>query len=285
MKEIVNWPARFNQLWCMLIIGITIFGGGCALSLGDSSNFIYFLIAMTGALALWIATRMMPRSDYWLGLIQFISACLMFPLFKAIQISVPRSTDINLLHFERWLFHDKSLSERLLSEPSYWLSELMSLSYFSFFLIVLLPIIYFGCKSNSPARNTFFHGLMLIYFFSFLGYLLIPAAGPYSVLPDLFVLPDNVGIATHFMSLSAKKLSTGIGAFPGLRVGLTLYILGYFILMRRFVITLILFPLVAGILMSSLYFGHNYAISILAAGILALSVIVYLHKTRSNFYV
>ena len=216
------------------------------------------------------------RWQSWLGVIQFASSWLVFPLFKAIQLVTQRSFDSELLALDRALFAGVGATERVRVLENYWLSEILSLCYLAFYLLILVPVIAYAVKRKTQASRGFFYGLMLMYLFGFIGYCLIPAAGPYLHFPELFSYPPLGGAISGFLVGLVAQGGTGMDVFPSLHCGISLYILGYLMLQRHFWIALLIFPVVAGLILATLYLRYHYGIDLIAGTLLACSVLAWL---------
>lgn len=212
----------------------------------------------------------------WLGVIQFANSWLVFPLFKAIHLATQRSFDTELLALDRVLFAGAGATERVRVLENYWLSEVLSLCYLAFYLLILVPVIVYAVKRKTQASRGLFYGLMLMYLFGFIGYCLIPAAGPYLQFPELFSYPPSGGAITAFLVGLVAQGGTGMDVFPSLHCGISLYILGYLILQRHFYIALLIFPVVAGLVLATLYLRYHYGIDLIAGALLACTVLAWL---------
>lgn len=268
-----------NCLYLGLIALITLWGVLSALQLQDLQFMAPGMLSMVFLCLLCKATlSLSPAWRSWLGVLQFIASWLVFTLFKAIQLAYPRSFDGELLALDRLLFAGLSATERAIGLEGYWLSELMSLCYLAFYLIILLPVIGYACKRTALASRGFFYGLMLMYLCGFLGYLLIPAAGPYLQFPTVFSYPPQGGAITGFLVGLVAQGGTGMDVFPSLHCGISLYILGYFALQRQRWVVMMMFPVVAGLILATLYLRYHYGIDLIAGALLACAVLWWLHR-------
>lgn len=248
-----------------------------AIRLGDRQFIIPGVFGLLALCLLFKATyARSPRWKSWLGVIQFASSWLVFPLFKAIHLVTQRSFDAELLALDRALFAGVGATERVRVLENYWLSEILSLCYLAFYLLILVPVIVYAIKRQTQASRGFFYGLMLMYLFGFIGYCLIPAAGPYLHFPELFSYPPFGGAITGFLVSLVAQGGTGMDVFPSLHCGISLYILGYLMLQRHYWIALLLFPVVAGLVLATLYLRYHYGIDLIAGTLLASSVLAWL---------
>lgn len=255
-----------------LILALGIYS---AWNLGDTQ---YIMPSVAGVVVWLLLLRAMRSTSLrwrnWTGVLQFAASWLVFPLFKAIHQMLPRSYDASLLALDRALF-GVGATERLLSWESPWLSELMSLCYFAFYFIVLVPALLYAFRRYDSAGRGFFYGLMLMYLFGFIGYLLVPAAGPYIAFPQTFPYPPQGGWMTSALGGMVARGSTGMDVFPSLHCGISLYVLGYQLMQRRYR-NILLLPLVAGVILATLYLRYHYGVDLIAGALLAALVLIWL---------
>ncbi len=259
-----------------LIIGLGIYS---TWKINDAQ----FIAPIVAGTVVWLMLLRAMRSSSlrwrnWTGVLQFAVSWLVFPLFKAIQLAMPRSADANLLAMDRGLF-GVGVPELLLGWERVWLSELMSLCYFSFYFIILIPVVVYAFRRYDPAGRGFFYGLMLMYLFGFIGYLLVPAAGPYAAFPEVFPYPPQGGWMTALMTGLVARGGTGMDVFPSLHCGISLFVLGYLVMQRHYGSALLLSPLVAGVILATLYLRYHYGIDLLAGALLAVLVLGWLRSS------
>ncbi|KAA8995000.1 phosphatase PAP2 family protein [Affinibrenneria salicis] len=268
-----------SRVYLGLIMLIWLWGAGSALSLRDGQFIAPAALSLLALLLLAKATFARAGSwRGWLGVLQFACSWLVFYLFRAIHLATMRSFDAQLLAWDRALFGGIGATERVAVLHGFWLSEVMSLCYLSFYFIILLPVIVYACRRTSQASRGFFHGLMLMYLFGFIGYLLVPAAGPYVQFPEQFPYPPPGGAITAFLARLVAQGGTGMDVFPSLHCGISLYIFGYLALQRHAAIALILLPVVAGLILATLYLRYHYGIDLIAGALLACAVLGWLHR-------
>lgn len=266
-----------HRCYLGLIALILMAGIVSAIRLEDRQFIIPGAFALLALCLLFKATyARSARWASWLGVIQFASSWLVFPLFKAIHLATHRSFDIELLALDRLLFAGVGATERVRVLENYWLSEILSLCYLAFYLLILVPVIVYAVKRKTQASRGFFYGLMLMYLFGFMGYCLIPAAGPYLQFPELFSYPPQGGAITSFLVGLVAQGGTGMDVFPSLHCGISLYILGYLMSQRHNWIALLILPVVAGLVLATLYLRYHYGIDLLAGTLLACSVLAWL---------
>ncbi|MBK9161497.1 MAG: phosphatase PAP2 family protein [Nitrosomonadales bacterium] len=147
------------------------------------------------------------------------------------------------------------------------LTELMSLCYLFFFPYLIMGVVvnFLGpmwrCKS-------FIAGLFSLYGVGFLGYTLVPAAGPYLAFGDAFATQLTGGPLTVFNASLVKMGSTGVDVFPSLHVAVSLFILGFDFRHNRRRFWICLLPCL-GLWCSTLYLRYHYLIDVLCGALLA----------------
>lgn len=272
-------------LYFLLIAALIAWGAVSAWQLRDTQ----FIAPAVASFVVWLlllramrATSLRWRN--WVGVLQFAASWLVFPLFKAIHLALPRSLDAGLLTTDRWLFGGGSITERVMAWQSVWLSELMSLCYLSFYFIVLVPVIVYSLRRYDPSGRGFLYGLMLMYLIGFIGYLLVPAAGPYSAFPDVFPYPPPGGGITALLVSLVARGGTGMDVFPSLHCGISLYVLGYILMQRHFRLALMLTPLVAGLILATLYLRYHYGVDLIAGALVAFLVLGWLRRCGFSAY-
>lgn len=258
-----------------LIIGLGIFS---AIRTGDAGVILTIVICLTiWLLLLRSMLSRLPRWRSWIGVLQFAASWLVFPLFKIIHQAMPRSMDAGLLTIDRGLF-SIGLTERLLNWESLWLTEVMSLCYLSFYLLILVPVVVYAFRRHGVASQGFFYGLMLMYLGGFIGYLLVPASGPYLAFPDIFPYPPQGDVLTSLLVRLVAQGGTGMDVFPSLHCGISIYVLGYACMRGRYLSVLLLSPLVVGLILATLYLRYHYGVDLIAGMLLAFSVLTWLHR-------
>ncbi|OGS80398.1 MAG: hypothetical protein A2061_04745 [Gallionellales bacterium GWA2_59_43] len=147
------------------------------------------------------------------------------------------------------------------------LTELMSLCYLFFFPYLLMGIVthfrgpVWRCKA-------FVAGLFSLYGVGFLGYTLVPAAGPYLAFGDTFDAPLAAGPLTAWNTSLVSMGSTGVDVFPSLHVAVSLFILGFDFRHNRRRFWWCLLPCI-GLWGSTMYLRYHYLIDVLCGVLLA----------------
>lgn len=281
----------FAWAWCMLYFALCSWGllaylriatqePGYA-ELSQALMTLVFAFAY-GGLLLWMTRRSLRSLGNTkvnaLGPVQFFASWVIFPVLRTIHHAFPISRDAWLREVDTWLWGGKSLPEWALQLEAPWLSEVLSFCYFTFYLICLLSAAYFILRPKAYGK-AFFHGLMLMYLFGILGYVSVPAAGPYAAFPAEFPYPVQGGAMTQFLADIVEKGITGMDVFPSLHCGITLYILGFYWLAGYKKTALLISPLFLGTTIATIYLRYHYGIDLIVGIVLALLVLRYTAKS------
>lgn len=250
------------------------------LSLDYASTII--TLTLTVGLCLLGATFLRHRYPNWLGPVQLISSWAIYPALRVIHQAYPLTEDKLLYTLDLSIWGGRSLPHwaKLLETPL--LTEILSFCYFTFYLIVLGSAIYFAAKPSLRSR-TFFYGLLLIYLFGILGYVAIPASGPYIAYPHEFPSPAGGAFITHALVYIVSLGITGMDAFPSLHCAVTLFILGFLALNGYHKAALLITPLFIGITFATVYLRYHYGIDLIAGIALALVVLYYIQQYQKQF--
>ena len=229
--------------------------------------------AMLGALV-WITYRDLTRRP-GRAAEQGRTADLFFPIainiaFPAMASAVPairaNRYDNVLLSIDTGLFGGtaSSWAERFVSPT---LTELLSLCYLFFWPLLGFSLVryFFWQQERRPA---FYEGLFTVYGIGFLGYLLVPAAGPYVAFSDLFSVPLSGGVITQINRAVVLAGSNRVDVFPSLHCAVSAYILGFCYCHSRREFWWLLFP-VMGLWASTVYLRYHYLVDVTCGFLLA----------------
>ncbi|MEZ2861681.1 phosphatase PAP2 family protein [Proteus terrae] len=271
----------FNHLFSLQLFIIWALGTyGSWLTNATEMLFPIFLGFFSWVLLVFVGYKTQQATSYsrfyWFGLLQLIACWTIFPLFKSIRYGLYQwSFDDILYNLDKFLWVGKSLPEWTISLQSGWLSEFLSFCYFSFyFLIIGSALFFFFSRNNLLAKNYFF-GLMLMYFFGFIGYFSLPAAGPYSAFPSDFNYPVYSGAMTLFLTDLVDKGITGMDVFPSLHTGITLYIVGFLYFSGYRKTAYCLTPILIGLVLATVYLHYHYGVDVIVGALLA-SLVLYI---------
>lgn len=280
-----RWVRAIGIAFTVELLLVLLAGAVAAWRLDDPALHAASFIGGAAWLLLARATVAGPASAWrrWCGTLQFVACWLVFPLFKAIrQVWIGHSADAALLRLDRWLWGGASLPERLLGWERPWLSEVLSAGYFLFYFVVLLPAIVFSIRRREPEARVFFAGLSAMYLIGFIGYVLVPAGGPYLAFPEVFAYPVHGGAITAFLAGVVKNGITGMDVFPSLHAGIGVYVLGFFALGGYRRTALLLAPVVTALVLATVYLRYHYGIDLLWGLALAAAVLAFVQCYRKE---
>jgi membrane-associated phospholipid phosphatase len=147
------------------------------------------------------------------------------------------------------------------------LTELLSACYLLFFPLLLVSCVRYFFWHKERLEG-FFAGLFTVYGVGFLGYLLVPAAGPYLAFPELFDVPLLGGPITRLNQTLVAAGSNRVDVFPSLHCAVSTYILAYSFRHQRREFWLLLLP-IAGLCVATLYLRYHYLVDVLSGFLLA----------------
>ena len=142
------------------------------------------------------------------------------------------------------------------------LTEAMSLCYLTFFPYLAISMILYFCGDVETLKK-FFAGLFTIYAIGFIGYSLLPAAGPYVAMAGQFTVPLDGGFFTTLNHQVVLKGSNGVDVFPSLHCAVSGFILGFDFIHRRRRFLLYVAPC-AGLWISTIYLRYHYLVDVIA---------------------
>lgn len=191
-------------------------------------------------------------------------------VFPAMALAVPaiqhaRLDDVLFSIDARFL--GGNWSQRLEPAVSPALTEAMSLCYLLFIPLLVVHLLRFFIWQRER-RAPFFAGLFTVYGIGFLGYLLVPAVGPYAAFPNLFTTPLEGGPLRRLNEAMVAAGSNGVDVFPSLHCAIPVFILAFAYRHARREFWALLVP-VAGICASTIYLRYHYLIDVLCGLVLA----------------
>ena len=181
-------------------------------------------------------------------------------LYANMRLAVPK---IHPQPMDAWLQHinarlvGANLSLRLepLVHPVF--TEFFSLCYFLFFIYLLFSLVYYFL-GDVVLLKKFVLGLFTIYGIGFLGYSLVPAAGPCHAMAGQFSVPLHGWWFTRLNAAVVARGSNGVDVFPSLHCAISCFLLFFDRRHRPWRFRLYLVPCV-GLWLSTIYLRYHYA--------------------------
>lgn len=159
-----------------------------------------------------------------------------------------------------WLTQNPVLSQNL----GVFLCEFLSFFYLLFLFQLAYFFVYF--LLYKPCAM-FFKGLMSLYAIGFVGYIFLPAVGPYDFLATHFELPLSGGIIYEFLSANYTKGSNLTDVFPSLHCAVSGFIMIWTFHNDRAQFKLWIVPTIF-LWISTFYLHYHYLIDCVAGAFL-----------------
>jgi membrane-associated phospholipid phosphatase len=160
------------------------------------------------------------------------------------------------------------------------LTEFFSLCYFLFFIFLLLSFVYYGAGEIGLLKK-FTSGLFTLYGVGFIGYTLLPAAGPWVALAGQFETPLTGWAVTRLNDAVVRAGSNGVDVFPSLHCAVSTYLLFFDRWHRRWRYRLYLVPCV-GLWISTIYLRYHYFIDCVCGFALAAAALWLVKPRRTK---
>lgn len=158
------------------------------------------------------------------------------------------------------------VAERLLALASPWLSDLLTLCYLFFFVVLIFGPGHY-CVRDLARFRACIVGLFVLYAAGFAGYVALPAGGPFRALSELPPLP--MGPFAQWMHPVIVGGSNGVDVFPSIHFAASLYLLVFDWWYHRRRFWLWLLPIVL-LWLSTVYLRYHYLVDLLAGALVAL---------------
>jgi membrane-associated phospholipid phosphatase len=235
---------------------------GVALGFGSREALLYLaLMAADAGLIAFCKRR--PTRTRWVLRLLFHPVALnvvFLHMRDAIPRLVPRLMDGPLQRADTWLVGG-NLSLRLEAVARPALTEILSICYLLFFPYLLISLVLYFRRDLDTLR-AFLVGLMTIYGLGFLGYTLVPAAGPWVAMAGAFRHPLAGGPFTRWNDHLVRAGSNGVDVFPSLHCAVSSYLLLFDRRHARWRHRLYLLPCL-GLWISTLYLRYHYLVDVL----------------------
>lgn len=166
---------------------------------------------------------------------------------------------------------------------SHWATP-VRVEFFSVFYAAFIPYVNLsllaGCLRRSRReRDIFLTAYALLYAWSFLGYLALPARGPIVYLANAFVDPIEGGFAHSLVARTIDAAGGPHGAFPSLHVGASALFCLFDLRYNR-VRGLLHVPFVGMITFATVVLRYHYVIDLIAGLVLAAAAMGLAHSRR-----
>ncbi len=175
-----------------------------------------------------------------------------------------------LIKIDRFLFGvDPTLWMQQWIVP--WFTDIMSFAYISYYFLPVILVATLYLKNRRTEFNTAIFVLAFGYYLSFIGYILFPAIGPRYTLTHLYTVPLQ---GATFLTDFVRDVLNGLegnkrDCMPS---GHTQIVLMVLFLARRYekVLFYIFFPIVCGLILSTIYLRYHYVIDLFVGAAFAI---------------
>lgn len=279
-EELLQGSIKLPERWYFLPheIVLMLFAGVACLRVGfaagfDQTNSLLFLVYLL--FLVWVIgwCQLRPSPSRWrcrMLLTLTISGLCYFSLKDAVPM-MQNPNDLKSLNWhqdatlEQWdilLLGDFPSKLMTLSLPN-WASDLLMVCYFFFFYYIVGGLLYYLLTDLRKFRCAVV-GFGTLYALGYVGYMLMPAVGPYVELE-----PRTGGWITDVGGAFIVKRSNGVDVFPSIHMAASLYLLMFDFQNRRIHFWWVLAPTV-GLWISTIYLRYHYGVDLVAGIILAL---------------
>lgn len=164
------------------------------------------------------------------------------------------------------------------------LTGLLQAAYISYYFmpIALAIVLYF--RENKTAFNSAAFAIVLCFYLSYIGYLLVPAVGPRFTLSNVQTADLSAGPVTLWIRSTLDGLEHNkTDAFPSGHTAVALVTLVYAWKYREKALFRILAPAVSALIVSTVYLRYHYVVDVIAGVLLAALTVLIAPKAHRLF--
>jgi membrane-associated phospholipid phosphatase len=261
MKPPNQWRLLPHEFFFGLFLVITWMRLGFTVGFLGPDALLYFVLIVINVWVIWLCRSNGTSVRWRLGSLFYplVMNVVFMHMKTAIPKIHPQRMDAVLQHIDQ-LGIGTNLSLRLqpLIHPA--LTEFFSFCYILFFPYLLFSLIYYFCGDVALLKK-FVSGLFTIYGIGFLGYSLLPAAGPYHAMVDQFTKPLDGWWITKWNAAIVAAGSNQVDVFPSLHCAVSSFLLFFDRRHRPWRFRLYLVPAV-GLWFSTIYLRYHYFIDV-----------------------
>jgi membrane-associated phospholipid phosphatase len=152
------------------------------------------------------------------------------------------------------------------------LTTVLQFAYISYYPMAIVLCVVLFLKMNETAFDEAVFGIILCFYLSYIGYLLVPAVGPRFTLAHLQTRDLAAGpLVTAIQETLNALENTKTDAFPSGHTAVALMTLYYARKFKERVLVALLLPAVTGLIVSTVYLRYHYVIDVIAG--IALTVL------------
>jgi len=179
-----------------------------------------------------------------------------------------------LIRLDFFLFknHPTVWLEKIINQP---LTVMLQLAYISYYFMPLSLGILLIIKKKEQELDLTMFGIILGFYLSYIGYLLVPAIGPRFTLDHLQTVNLQAGHVLQAIQSSVDALEYNkTDAFPSGHTAIALLTLWYARTCRERLFFWFLFPVVILLIFSTVYLRYHYVIDVIAGVLTAFLAII-----------
>jgi membrane-associated phospholipid phosphatase len=265
MMEILN-PNDWAFLIYIFVVGVIVLIFHTHLP-----EWPFYIAAQIGIIALTLLiTRLFHQHEFdifqmlrhWYPIFSFTFLYMQAGLFN--QLVFQGYVDDFFQGIDIWMFGTNPniwLYDRL---NNFYLNEFIHLCYFSYYVLpAAFGVILYITKDKEFYRTLF--GISITFYFCYLLYILIPAAGPLHLRQGRF---EDGGLFVQVMDWIYSEVEKPGAAFPSSHVAIALITLMYAYRLHRTVFWVFL-PFIIGLIFSTVYGFYHYVIDAVAGAAIA----------------
>jgi len=246
----------------------------------DPFALLYASFLLIAALLVLLSTRVTHQWAWRLRLLYYpIVMNIAYFYMAPVVFKIHRGPllDGSLRHIDSLLV-DQNLSLRLEPYIRPAFTEPLSLCYMLFIPYLTLSMLsyFFG---SLPLLKRFYLGLFTIYGFGFLGYTIVPAAGPYLAMTHEFHVPFTGWLFTRWNAAMVRVGSNGVDVFPSLHCAISSYMLFFDRWYKKWRFRLYAIPCI-GLWFSTIYLRYHYLIDVIVGFALSACVLYLIRRWR-----
>ena len=155
-----------------------------------------------------------------------------------------------------------------------WFTDIMSLAYVSYYFLPVVFVLTLHLKGRKLELDASIFILAFGYYLSFIGYILFPAIGPRYTLDPLYSVPLEGSFITDFVRDTLNILEHNKrDCMPSGHTQIVLMVLYLTRRYERFLFYLF-FPIICGLILSTVYLRYHYVIDLFAGIAFAISCVI-----------
>ena len=187
-------------------------------------------------------------------------------IYRAVNFYIPLFSPVDrddwLMAADEWMFGvQPTMWMQQFITP--WLSDFFSFAYMIWFPMIFFTVLLMLLKSRD-AVTSYLTSALFAFYIGYVCYTIVPAVGPLYALADQFTVSLSGGAITSMqVGVVVQPLATPRDVFPSLHTAMSCVMLYYIAVYRRRWLWLYA-PLVASILISTVYLRYHYVIDVIA---------------------